>query len=67
MSASVNRPKITVIIVIVLTVLAQLPAVSHWIDEITTSHTHLVTIIEGIIGVILLIFATYQDKPGETK
>lgn len=54
-----------IIAVIVVTVAAQIPGISTWIKEATNDHAHLVTIVEGIIGVLLLMFAT--STPGVAK
>ena len=53
---------IAIIVVAVVTIIAQFPAVSHWIDQITSENTHLVTIVEGIVGIILLLFATRKGE-----
>lgn len=53
-----KRSLTAIIVVIVATLIAQFPAVSHWIAEVTGEHAHLVTIVEGIIGVVLLFFAS---------
>lgn len=57
---------IAMVVVAVATIVAQFPAVSHWIDHVTTENTHLVTIVEGIVGILILIFATRKPAPATT-
>ena len=57
-----------IITVIVVTLAAQIPGITNWIKEVTNDHAHLVTVIEGIIGVVLLMFATSKgETPGVAK
>ena len=57
-----SRSMWSIVVVIVATVIAQFPAVSAWIKQATNDNEHLVTIVEGIIAVLLLIFATYRGE-----
>jgi hypothetical protein len=54
------------ILVAVLTLLAQVPALNKWIDEATSAYPHLITLAEGIIGLVLLIIATTKGDRHET-
>jgi hypothetical protein len=62
-----NKSVLTIGVVVLLTIIAQFPGVSTWIKNATNENEHLVTIVEGIIGVILLIVATYKGETGVQK
>jgi hypothetical protein len=49
--------------VVILTVIAQFPAVADWIKHATNENEHLVTIVEGIIGLVLVIIAGSKTQP----
>lgn len=61
--SALNNKYISIIVVVIATVAAQFPALGQWIADETKAHTHLVTIIEGVIGIALLFFATQTTKP----
>jgi uncharacterized membrane protein YhhN len=67
MISSDKRALTVIAIVIVLTLLAQVPAMQQWIQNATINSPHLFTLAEGIFGLFLLIFATsnppYGGKP----
>jgi hypothetical protein len=58
-----SNSTIAMIIVAVVTIIAQFPAVDKWIGQVTAENTHLVTIVEGIVGILLLIFAARKTTP----
>jgi hypothetical protein len=61
-----SKPLAVIILVAVLTLLAQIPGITRWIEQATVQAPHLVTLAEGIVGIILLIIATskqgYEQK-----
>jgi hypothetical protein len=59
-----SKPVAVMILVTVLTLLAQIPALTNMIEKATASSPHLVTLAEGIVGVILLFIAS---TPTERK
>jgi hypothetical protein len=53
-----SKPLAVIILVAVLTLLAQVPSINHWLSSLPDKDTHIVTLAEGIVGILLLIFAT---------
>jgi hypothetical protein len=45
---------VAVLVVIVLTLIAEVPAINHNLTELMLQHGNLVVLIEGIIGAILV-------------
>jgi hypothetical protein len=63
MNLSENRSMWSAGAVIALTIIAQFPAVADWIKNATNENEHLVTIVEGIIGLVLVIIAGTRAQP----
>lgn len=62
-----SKPLAVIILVAVLTLLAQIPSITHWIEQMTERAPHLVILAEGIVGIILLIIATFRPQHGVVK
>jgi Na+(H+)/acetate symporter ActP len=61
-----ERPTlISAVIVVLLTIVAEVPGVNHWLKDVMASNGHLVVLIEGIIGVILVAYAGLKAKGGQ--
>jgi hypothetical protein len=60
-----NSTSLSVAVVVILTVIAEFPGVNHWIDDVMSSHGHVAVLVEGIIGVILILFSGLKQKPND--
>lgn len=49
--------------VVVSTLLLQIPGLDAWYGRVSKDHTHIVTMVEGLIGVITVVWATFKPKP----
>jgi hypothetical protein len=45
---------VAIVVVIVLTLIAEVPAINHNLTELMLEHGHLVVLLEGIIGAVLV-------------
>ena len=61
-----SNKTMAVVAVIVVTLFAQLPAVNHWIDLETSNNPHLMTIAEGILALLAVLWASWKNK-GESQ
>ena len=66
MNIPTSKPVIVVILVALGTLIAQIPAITKLLTELTVSYPHLAFLAEGIIGVIAVLFAgsDSQSHPG---
>lgn len=53
--------------VIVVTLLLQIPGLDKWYGEIAGEHTHVITIAEGIFGLIMVLWGSSKTTPGVAK
>jgi hypothetical protein len=54
-------------VVIVLTLIAEVPAVNHWIKDAMNTHSNLTVFVEGLIGLILVFIAGNKATPEVKK
>lgn len=58
-----NNRTLAMLAVAVTTLILQIPGIGHWYGRVSEEHTHIVTIVDGIIGLVVVIFATKQLPP----
>lgn len=49
--------------VVIVTALLQFPSLDEWYGNVAKDHTHVVTLVEGIVGVLMLLWATLKGQP----
>lgn len=49
--------------VVITTVLLQIPGLDEWYGRVSKEYTHIVTLVEGIVGVLMVLWATVKGKP----
>jgi hypothetical protein len=57
-----NKSVVSAVVVVVLTLLAEIPSVNHWLQGAMLAHGNLVVLVEGIIALILVMFAGSQSR-----
>jgi hypothetical protein len=57
-----TRPSIAVIVLVVITLIGQLPGVTHWYQQIALEYPHLLILIEGILGIVAVIWSAFSGE-----